>query len=100
MIQFSTVLAINDFLYSDENQKKNVGFVPTMGALHDGHLSLVSKSLSENDLTVVSIFVNPVQFNNQKDLEKYPRTLETDLKKLQDIGCDVVFTPNYNEVYP
>ena len=100
MIQFSTISAINDFLYSDENQKKDIGFVPTMGALHNGHLSLVRKSLLENDLTVVSIFVNPIQFNNQEDLKKYPRTLETDLKKLQDIGCDVVFAPNYNEMYP
>lgn len=100
MIQFSTVSAIKNFLNNNKNREKIIGFVPTMGALHDGHLSLVRKSLSENDITVVSIFVNPIQFNNQDDLKKYPRTLKVDLEKLQDIGCDVVFTPDYDEVYP
>ena len=77
-----------------------IGFVPTMGALHQGHLSLVEKALSENKTVVVSIFVNPTQFDNSKDLEKYPRNLDTDLKLLKLIGCQVVFVPNAKEIYP
>lgn len=81
-------------------QSGTIGFVPTMGALHKGHLSLVTQSVAENMVTVVSIFVNPTQFNDPKDLEKYPRTLETDLKLLETTGCDVVFAPNAKEIYP
>lgn len=77
-----------------------VGFVPTMGALHKGHLSLVEKALVENKTVVVSIFVNPTQFNDTKDLERYPRTLETDLKLLEPTGCQIVFAPNAKEIYP
>ncbi len=100
MIQFSTVSGIKDFLKSEKNNQKLIGFVPTMGALHEGHLSLVRKSLSQNDITVVSIFVNPIQFNNKEDLKKYPRTIDADLSKLKTVGCDVVFTPDYDEIYP
>lgn len=78
----------------------SVGFVPTMGALHKGHLSLVEQAIRENKVVVVSIFVNPTQFNNPKDLELYPRTLDNDLKLLEPTGCSIVFAPNAKEVYP
>ncbi|MDL2257312.1 pantoate--beta-alanine ligase [Bacteroidales bacterium OttesenSCG-928-I14] len=78
----------------------NIGFVPTMGALHNGHLALVKKAISENKLTVVSIFVNPTQFNDPKDLEKYPRPLEADCRLLEDAGTDIVFAPSVSEMYP
>ena len=85
---------------SSYRQNKTIGFVPTMGALHRGHLALISQSVSENDITVVSIFVNPTQFNNQADLEKYPRTLENDLQLLKTLkGNLVIFAPTAEVVY-
>lgn len=79
---------------------KHVGFVPTMGALHDGHLALIKKSVQNNDFTVVSIFVNPTQFNNASDLEKYPRTLEIDVEKIKTVcpNC-IVYAPNVEDIY-
>lgn len=79
---------------------RSVGLVPTMGALHAGHASLVSRSVDENEVTVVSVFVNPTQFNDLSDLENYPRTLEADCRLLETLGADVVFAPTPEEVYP
>jgi len=78
----------------------SIGFVPTMGALHRGHLALVEQSIRENDITVCSIFVNPIQFNNPDDLKKYPRMPEADLKMLEAVHCDLVFLPDVGEMYP
>lgn len=83
-----------------KKEGKSIGFVPTMGALHKGHISLVNNSVNSNDITVVSIFVNPTQFNNPADLKTYPRTMENDLEKLRVANCDIVFCPEVNEIYP
>ena len=79
---------------------KKIGFVPTMGALHNGHIQLVKRCVSENEFSVVSIFVNPTQFNDKNDLIKYPRTLDADCKLLDETGCNLVFAPSVEEVYP
>lgn len=79
---------------------EKIGLVPTMGALHAGHASLVRRSVEENGLTVVSVFLNPTQFNDKKDLERYPRTLETDCALLEQVGADIVFAPSVEEMYP
>ena len=84
----------------EKYNSKNIGFVPTMGALHNGHISLVKRSVEENDVTVVSVFVNPTQFNDKADLERYPRTEEADKKLLDAAGCDIVFMPKVEEMYP
>jgi len=78
---------------------KKIGFVPTMGALHDGHKTLVTRCVSENDCCIVSVFVNPTQFSNATDLEKYPRNLERDANLLKEIGCQVIFTPHPTDIY-
>ncbi len=80
-------------------QNLTIGLVPTMGALHEGHLSIVRKAKEENDRVIVSIFVNPTQFDKKEDLVNYPNTLDADLEVLKSIGCDYVFTPNIQEVY-
>jgi len=89
-------------IYSGRKRQEGytIGFVPTMGALHNGHLDLVRKARDENDLVICSIFINPIQFNNPGDLEKYPVTLEKDLSLLDQIGCDMVFIPTPEEMYP
>jgi len=79
---------------------KSIGFVPTMGALHDGHLSLTAESVKENDITIVSVFVNPTQFNNLNDLKTYPRCIEQDLEKLSKYNPDLIFIPEVEEMYP
>ena len=87
-----------DYLNSSRGQK-TVGFIPTMGALHSGHLKLIEASKKECEITICSIFVNPTQFNNNTDFEKYPNTLEDDLLKLQKLKCDIVYAPAVNQVY-
>lgn len=98
MLIFKTIDSIREFLHSQKG--KSLGFVPTMGALHQGHLDLVRQARHENDLVAVSIFVNPIQFNNPDDLEKYPRMPELDANMLRSVGCDVLFMPNVSEMYP
>jgi pantoate--beta-alanine ligase len=99
MLLTATISEIKSLLPSPTSGKKT-GFVPTMGALHKGHISLVEKAVNENDIVVVSVFVNPTQFNDPKDLERYPRDLKSDLKLLEETGCHLVFAPNVNEIYP
>lgn len=101
MLIFENKESLINFLGPLQNLKKTIGFVPTMGALHDGHLSLIKNSLSKNDITVISIFVNPTQFNNAEDLEKYPRTLEADVQKVSEISTQVlIFAPTVSDIYP
>ena len=96
---FTSVSDLKRFLKLQRVQNKSIGLVPTMGALHAGHISLLDSSTHENDITVCSIFVNPVQFTNSQDLEKYPRTLESDCLMLDKAGCSAVFAPSVDEMY-
>lgn len=97
---FNTIAETRKFSGQARSEGKSIGFVPTMGALHPGHISLVERARRENELVVVSIFVNPIQFNNTADLDKYPRNLSSDLQLLKAAGCDVVFNPSVSEMYP
>ena len=100
MLIVQTIAELKACLNGEREQGHSVGLVPTMGALHAGHASLVERSVKENDVTVVSIFLNPTQFNDKKDLERYPRTLEADCELLEKCGAQVVFAPSVDEVYP
>lgn len=88
-----------ELLASLKNSNSNIGFVPTMGALHAGHISLLERAIQENDTVICSIFVNPTQFNDPKDLEKYPRPIEQDIELLTKAGCHILFMPEVNDVY-
>lgn len=96
----NTIAQLQEELSRARNTGKTIGLVPTMGALHDGHASLVRRSVKENDVTVVSIFLNPTQFNDAKDLERYPRTLDSDCQILEQCGAQIAFAPSVAEIYP
>ena len=96
----TTVGALKQALADERQSGKTIGLVPTMGALHEGHASLVRRSVSENGCTVVSVFVNPTQFNDKNDLANYPRTLDADCALLERLGASLVFAPSVEEVYP
>lgn len=95
-----TVEALQQTLQAYVNSNKKIGFVPTMGALHQGHMSLIEKALKENDVVVASVFVNPTQFNSPVDLEKYPRTPTQDIERLEKSGCTIAFLPEVEAIYP
>lgn len=100
MITINSVSELRETVSKFRNEGKTIGLVPTMGALHEGHLSLVNRCRKENDVVVVSVFVNPTQFNNKEDLRTYPRTEEADRALLESAGCDIAFMPTVEEIYP
>lgn len=97
---FRKIVDLQNELFEARKKKQSIGLVPTMGALHEGHASLVRRSVKENDITVVSVFINPTQFNKPNDLATYPRTLEKDCDLLEKNGADYVFAPTAEEMYP
>jgi pantoate--beta-alanine ligase len=100
MLIFKQIKDLQRYLQSADNKPQVKGFVPTMGALHEGHLSLIAQSRKKCDITVCSIFVNPTQFNDKSDYDKYPNTIARDIEMLIDAGCDVLFLPGVKEMYP
>jgi len=100
MIIILTINELKEYLDKERLSGKTIGFVPTMGALHEGHVSLVKRCKRDTDVCVVSIFVNPTQFNDRNDLVAYPRTLQKDTDRLEAVGCDYVFAPSEEEMYP
>lgn len=97
---FQQISEVKTYISSQKQQHKTIGFVPTMGALHQGHISLINESKKNCDITVCSIFVNPTQFNNANDLTRYPRTPEVDMQLLERAGCDVLYMPDVKDIYP
>jgi pantoate--beta-alanine ligase len=97
---FKKIVDLQNELFLVRKEGKTVGLVPTMGALHEGHASLIRRSVKENDVTVVSIFLNPTQFNDKGDLERYPRNPESDQKVVEDCKADYCFAPSVEEIYP
>lgn len=97
---FQNISKLRENLFAIQQQSKKIGFVPTMGALHQGHLSLIRQAKAENDVVVCSIYVNPTQFNNPQDLAKYPRLLDSDAEMLRSVDCDILFAPTDTEMYP
>ena len=100
MILIKDILTLQKQLSNYKDAGKTIGFIPTMGALHIGHISLINKATLENDVTVCSIFVNPTQFNNATDFQKYPITIDADIEKLEKAGCGILFLPSVEEMYP
>ena len=100
MITIESAKELQNKIEDFKKQDLSIGFVPTMGALHKGHLSLIKASKDECDITISSIFVNPTQFNDKEDYDKYPRTIEEDIKMLESEACNIVFIPSYEEMYP
>ena len=100
MIIFKKAEDLQQYIDSEKKRKAIIGFVPTMGALHDGHISLLQHCTTDNDVSVCSIFINPTQFNNPEDFKKYPVTIEKDLEQLLANGCTALFLPSVEEVYP
>lgn len=100
MILFKKATDITNYLFKVKQQGNNVGFIPTMGALHPGHISLLNESKKRGSVSVCSIFVNPAQFNDPKDFDNYPSTIEKDIDMLEKAGCDVLFMPSVSEIYP
>ena len=100
MIIFKNPATLQDFVNQKRNAGNSVGFVPTMGALHQGHISLIEKAGNENEISICSIFVNPTQFNDPEDFKKYPVTIETDIEMLEACGCNVLFLPTVKDIYP
>lgn len=99
MKSIKCVKELGEYITALKNDGKSIGLVPTMGALHEGHMQLVKKAVAENDVAVVSVFVNPTQFNDKNDLAKYPRTLEADAELLESAGCKVMFAPAPEDIY-
>ena len=97
---FEKIPALNQTLNRLRSDNVKIGFVPTMGAIHNGHISLINKALEENEQVVCSIYVNPKQFNNQEDLKNYPRTLKEDVELIQSTNCNILFVPSTEEIYP